>query len=55
MYKTVSPPTFNTKDSQDIQDFLDNNGFVVIKDILSSTEKKQFFELFKNDTKTVSA
>jgi hypothetical protein len=52
-YSKFSPPTFNTN-SDEALNFLDNNGYVVFSNILSSNEKTDFFNCFKDDMLTLS-
>ena len=48
------PTLHNITDSVEWHKYLDDNGYVVIKNILSDHEKQDIFETFKKDLNTVS-
>tara|TARA_B100000963_G_scaffold361747_1_gene399224 strand:- start:4631 stop:5566 length:936 start_codon:yes stop_codon:yes gene_type:complete len=52
-YNTITPPTFST-DNNDALTFLENNGYVVFSNVLTSDSKTDFFNCFKEDMKTLS-
>ncbi len=54
-YPTYTPQTFNclTQSNEAIQ-FLETNGYVVFSDVLTSSEKTNFFNSFKEDMSTLS-
>ena len=53
-YTNNTPPVFTINDTNNWKDYLLENGFVVIKDILNIDEKALFWNLFKTDFKYVS-
>ena len=51
----LTPPTFEIDDSTNWQKYLEEEGYVVIKDILSTEENNTVFNLFDNDINSVSS
>jgi len=54
-YPTYTPPTFNcSTELEEATQFLDTNGYVVFSDVLTSNQKTDFFNTFKEDMNTLS-
>ena len=54
MVKTFKPPLFNKDSQTEWKDYLNKEGYVVIENILTESEKTASFNLFKKDWTTVS-
>ena len=54
MYKTLTPPTFLISDTEDWKRYLDEQGFVVIRDLLSLKDQIKFWNFFREDLLFVS-
>lgn len=54
MFKTNIPPLFDIDDKSSWKTYLDDEGYVVLKNILSENEIKEAFGLFLKDMKHVS-
>ena len=53
-YNCITPPTFDVNNYNNWSEFLEHEGYVVIRDILNSEEKNDFFMTFKQDFNTLS-
>ena len=53
-YNYITPELFNIFDKDLWKNYLDVNGFVVIKNILNTTERNIFWNLFKSDFNKVA-
>ena len=53
-YNYITPELFNIFDKDLWKNYLDENGFVVIKNILNTTERNIFWNLFKSDFNIVA-
>ena len=53
-YNVKEPELYNLTDVKDWKAALENNGYVVIKDVLTEEEQSTYFDLFKKDWTTVS-
>ena len=54
-YPTYTPPTFNCSTQlEEATQFLDTNGYVVFSDVLTSNQKTDFFNTFKEDMNILS-
>ena len=49
MTKTLTPPIFNRESPLEWKEYFDKEGYVVLGDILTETEKTDAFDLFKKD------
>lgn len=54
VYPTISPQIFNTSQSEAIREHLNQEGYVVIGNILTISEQATFLDTFTADLKTVS-
>ena len=52
--KTFAPKLFEKQNSYQWKQYLDENGFVVLRNILSKEKMIQYFKLFAKDWKYVS-
>ena len=50
----LTPTTFQLSDFQNWNEYLQQEGYVVIQNILPESEKKKAFNLFKKDWNTIS-
>ena len=53
-YRTLHPKVFGSDESDDWKSFLEDEGYVVIGNILSEEKRTQFFQMFKEDFATIS-
>lgn len=54
MSNTFKPPVFNKNNVTDWKNYLDKEGYVILENILTLSEKTEAFNLFKKDWNTVS-
>lgn len=53
-YPTFSPPIFDINQTVEFTQYLNNEGYVVIRNILNSQDRETFFQKFKTDFNQVS-
>ena len=53
-YNTITPPIFTLNTIQESLHFLELNGYVVLSNILDSSQTTEFIDYFKQDIKTIS-
>lgn len=51
---TLQPELFSSDEEYKWREYLDKNGYVVIKNVLNQEEKSKYYEQFKKDWKTVA-